>query len=350
MSSIDVEALLQPISEAAPCGENLEYETIFQELERAAQGKPETQFSEAEPPDWKQVRSKALELLGRSKDLRAVVLLGHAVLELEGWPAFSDSLALLQGLLERYWEQAYPQLDPDDNDPTFRVNAIVALCHPEGILQSVRTVPLVNAPRVGRFSLRDIEIVTGKLSVNLPEDERPKLTELNAAYLDCDLDTLQATDAALVTAADSVRTIESILTEQLGASQAPDLSDLGNDLRSAHKILAEQLAARGVKSAAADDAVATETGEDAEAAADGAATPGGGPVRGEIRNREDIVQLLDKICDYYSRFEPASPVPILLTRAKRLVHMDFLTLLRDLAPDAVAQVEALRGQTGEASE
>ncbi len=33
----------------------------------------------------------------------------------------------------------------------------------------------------------------------------------------------------------------------------------------------------------------------------------------------------------------------MLERAKRLVPLGFLELIRDLAPDAVAQAEALRG-------
>ncbi len=41
MSAIDIEQLLQPISADAPCGDDLEYDPAFGELERAAQGKPE---------------------------------------------------------------------------------------------------------------------------------------------------------------------------------------------------------------------------------------------------------------------------------------------------------------------
>ena len=37
--SIDVEQLLQPISEDSPCGEDLEYDTVFGEMTRAAEGR-----------------------------------------------------------------------------------------------------------------------------------------------------------------------------------------------------------------------------------------------------------------------------------------------------------------------
>ena len=51
---IVAEELLKPISEEAPCGEDLSEDASLQELETLARGKPETQFSAAEPPDWKQ--------------------------------------------------------------------------------------------------------------------------------------------------------------------------------------------------------------------------------------------------------------------------------------------------------
>lgn len=54
--------------------------------------------------------------------------------------------------------------------------------------------------------------------------------------------------------------------------------------------------------------------------------------------------MLDLICDYYARCEPSSPVPLLLKRAKRLVFMDFIEIIKDLAPDGLSQVELIRGQ------
>ncbi len=349
MSRIDIEALLQPLDESVPCGENLEYDPLFQDLERVAQGKPETQFSEAEPPDWKQVRAKALELLGKSRDLRALVHLAHACLHVDGWPEFSDCLVLMQRLLEQHWDHVHPQLDPDDADPTFRVNAVVALCHPAGTLGTVRHVPLVSSRKVGQFSLRDIEIAQGKLHVNLPEEDQPKLAAVTAAFMDCDIDTLQADATATAAAADATAAIEAVLTERLGATQAPDLSDLVTELRNAHKVLAEQLGARGVQPAGEEPAP-----EETDMAPDTAPAASGGPAptpgRGEITSREDIVMMLDKICAYYARNEPSSPVPLLLHRAKRLVSMDFMDILRDMAPDALGPVQALRGKADESGE
>ena len=70
---------------------------------------------------------------------------------------------------------------------------------------------------------------------------------------------------------------------------------------------------------------------------------------GEINSREDVVHVLDKICLYYERCEPSSPIPLLLQRSKRLVSANFMDIVRDLAPEGLAQVENLRGKDGSES-
>jgi hypothetical protein len=66
---IEVEQLLKPVSVEEPCRKNLSYDPGFLALEGLIAGKPETQFSAAEEPDWKAVRDACLALLGQSKGL-----------------------------------------------------------------------------------------------------------------------------------------------------------------------------------------------------------------------------------------------------------------------------------------
>ena len=95
---ISAEELLKPISEANPCGDNVEYDPAFVELDTLILGKPETQFSPAEDPDWRMVHQRCLELSVRSKDLRLATKLCLTGLKLDGLPALSEGLALLKKL------------------------------------------------------------------------------------------------------------------------------------------------------------------------------------------------------------------------------------------------------------
>ena len=131
MAVLDVEQFLEPISPELPCGDDLEYDQEFGEMERAAQPVAEQQFGETviegQEPQWKQVRSKALGLLTRTKDLRVAVLLARAVVRTDGLAGFCEAIAVVRGLVQQYWEHVHPQLDPDDGlDPTIRVNTLKA--------------------------------------------------------------------------------------------------------------------------------------------------------------------------------------------------------------------------------
>ena len=48
--------------------------------------------------------------------------------------------------------------------------------------------------------------------------------------------------------------------------------------------------------------------------------------------------MIDEICSYYAQYEPSSPVPLLLQRARRLVNKSFVEILEDLAPDGLNQL------------
>src|ERR1700730_9432422 len=61
------------------------------------------------------------------------------------------------------------------------------------------------------------------------------------------------------------------------------------------------------------------------------------------RSRQDAIRALDAVADFFRRTEPSSPIPLFLARAKRLVSKDFLEVLADVAPEAVAQARAAGG-------
>jgi type VI secretion system protein ImpA len=145
---------------------------------------------------------------------------------------------------------------------------------------------------------------------------------------------LSATAAAVNAASEHLNGIQHVLLDK--ADGIPDdLKSLSTDLREMKSLLDAQLAKRGVGEAQAGNGDSAETAE--------GASPGSQPISGTIRNRSDVVTTIDKICDYYARLEPSSPVPLLLQRAKRLVNKDFMDILRDLAPNGVAEAEVIGG-------
>jgi type VI secretion system protein ImpA len=163
----------------------------------------------------------------------------------------------------------------------------------------------------------------------------PTRASIEAAFLDADLEELKATRGAVATALEHTEHLESRFTEMVGAARAASLQPLVDVLQEAERVLVAQLQRRGVTEQPSEAAGDRE----AEAAT---ATPAGS-WDGEIRSRQDVIRVLDKVCEYYERQEPSSPLPMLLRRAQRLATMSFLEILRELTPAGVPQAEALGG-------
>ncbi len=343
MSPIDLPKLLEPVSDDEPAGPDQEYHPTYLAVFRAAEGTPSRQMGDtvvaAEEPDWSRVGGLAADLLSQSKDLRVAVLLACALLRVQGLKGLNDGLALVQGLMDRYWQGLHPQLDPDDdNDPTARVNCVLDLCDREHLLDALRSTPLIRSRVFGPIAYRDIEIAEGRSSAP-PDGHGIDPAAVNGAFKDCDIDALKEAEAAAGSALRQAQAILDTLGERIRMDQMPSLDPLTSLLSAIQKALCAHLAPRLPEA----PAVAGETDSTAPStpSAQETAHPGGTP--GQIASRDDVVRAIDKICDYYSRHEPSSPVPLLLQRARRLATGSFVDIVRDLAPDALAEIEKVCG-------
>lgn len=350
MSVIELEELLAPVAPDNPCGEDLEYDPAYGELERSASGKEEQQFGDtivpAEEPNWSEVRRRAKDLLKTSKDLRIAMYLAQSLLHQYGLAGLRDGILLVEGLVERYWDDVHPRLDPDDdNDPTMRINTLMTLCSPAAVLGPLRETPLVEVQGVGRYSLRDVQIAAGEIAPIEEDDDRPDTAAIEAAFAQGDLETLQAAHDVADGALQHAQSLERFVTEKVGAAQAPNFDDLVAVLRPMRKVLHDHLDRRG---AFRQPETPPEPEPEANGDAARAETPVAAPQQlgGEIRSREDVIRALDMVCAYYERHEPSSPLPLLINRAKRLATMSFMEIIRELAPDGLGQAETVGGLFG----
>ncbi len=333
---IDLDQLLAEASESPPCGPDLEYDAAFLELEQASRGKPEQQYGDtlvpAEEPAWPQVRRIAEQLLGRTKDLRIATMLVQALVFTEGFQGLKPGCDLLVGLIERYWDQVHPQLDPDDdNDPIMRMNALAPLADPDELLRMVREAPLLKSRQVGLLLVRDVETALEKLA---PKDgaEVYSIAQINDMMGSEDG---QAASALIGGTLESLKKLSSMLNEQVGADRAPDLRPLITTVTHLTQVCASS-------EAVPEGGDATDAGEEGAAPAGAPARAAQGP-SGDIRNRRDAIMMIDKICDYFAKHEPSNPAPLLLLRAKRLIDMNFVDIIRDMVPEGLVQIETIAG-------
>jgi type VI secretion system protein ImpA len=337
---MDLKQLLPETVEKPPCGPNLEYEAAFLELERAGQGKREQQFGSviipSEEPDWGGVRERAEALLRLSKDVRVAIWLTRSLIHELGIAGLASGLSLILQLLERYWDAVHPQLDVDEgNDPTMRINALAPLVDPDGVLRDVRRSVFVRSRSAGNLLVRDVEVALGKL---------PAPTEGKKATPDQVESIVRAAGAedmapvhAVKEAAESLAGLNRLLAGRVGVERAPDLRPLAAVIGTLQQVCDKALGTLGAPAGMP----ATETGH---------APPMSGagplPVSGAIHSREHAIRLLDAVCEYLERHEPANPAPLLIRRAKRLMTMGFVDIIHDLVPESLAQIQTIAGVKG----
>lgn len=343
MLTIDIDSLLAPVSATNPTGDNLEYDSAFLDLGRAAQPKPDQQMGgtiiPGEPMNPTTVFKQATELLAKTKDLRVACYLVQALSIARGFDGLVDGLGVVHGMVDRYWAGVHPQLDPDDNDATMRVTALAWLNTP-ALLTTLRNSSMFVSRAFGPIGLREIAIASGELPQPTQGPKYEPAT-IDAVFQEVTLEAFNALDQILSRGTTLLHGIEEVFDKQ--AAVSPDFTPLKRVLQQATSVLRPRIEA--LQQEMADLAAEQAATQAAEAATGEAPTPSRRGISGEISSREDVLKMLDKICAYYARYEPSSPLPLLLKRCRRLVPMSFKEIVGDLAPDALAKVELITGKS-----
>lgn len=328
-------AVAQPISAERPCGESLEdlhplvmLDTFRLFGQSQSPDAPAVPGDMRKPPDWVEVRHLALEGLSRSHDLRLLAYFATAALRTDGWHPFLESLVVASQWLESYWEDVHPVID---DDAMARRNALNNFADPLAVIGRLRRLPVVESRQHGRFALRDVDLALGH-HPPAADEVKPEPAAIDAAFGDMSTEALQSFQEKAAQALAGLSTIEGRMREAGGPEMAPSFESLSQIVVKLNGLLQAQLVARQT--------------EDAPLSADGSGSAvSGAPMAavGAIGSREDALRALDAVTNFFRRHEPSSPVPLLIERAKRLVSKDFLEVLHEIAPEAVAQARAAGG-------
>ncbi|KAB8310352.1 type VI secretion system protein TssA [Erwinia endophytica] len=335
---MNIEVLLAPISNDRPCGENLEYDADYMAMEQASAGKAEQQFGDtiipAEPADWNKVERLASDLLSRTRDLRVMLTLTRAWTQLRGLSGYADGLQLIKQSLLLYWEPLWPQLsDAGEYDPFYRINALAALGDKSALTSALRQAPLLRSAS-DQLSLRDAcALLDGS------KTECPEFPGGRARLMDELMRGEQPGIAAILRISEQLQTVRETLIEHLGESGIPEMEQL-------LKMVNTVAAACEVTDLAA---LIPNASVEKDPRAVAAPVTGSVPRETDWRHaqptsRSDAQLMLEKVKQYFVQHEPSHPAPLMIERVQRMIEMNFMDIIRDLAPDGVHQLENIFGR------
>ena len=347
---LDFEKLFQPISEEQPAGENLQYAGIYDEIREARradenldQGQWQTELKIANFQMVIRLAVPALET--QTKDLQIAAWLSEALVKENGFTGLRDSLKMLNGLQETFWETMFPEIDEGDMEG--RANALEWL------------------DREAAFAIKEAK-VTGGASYNFFDYEDSKKFDIPE-----NIDTLDSTDqqkfrqlAAQAEKENRVtadkwrkartasrrvfyeqlqfnldecfaahQELNRIIEEKFDRNQMPGTSLLKKALEDIQTLVKRLLEEKRAEEPDAEIETPTEeaTGERSETGAVGGNTTA--VAAGAIQNRKDALKRLADLADYFRKTEPHSPLSYLIQRAVKWGEMPLESWLQDVIKD-----------------
>jgi type VI secretion system protein ImpA len=363
----ELEAILAPIPGDQPVGTDLREDytptSVYfrlrdaradaRDAERQADspGQEGASGDEGLQAKWRPVAALASSALKEStKDLEIATWLTEALVRTAGLAGLMAGASVIGGLVERYWDDAFPL--PEEGDMEFRVAAVAGLSGQGAdgtLMQPLRKLSLFTRPDGSPFCLWQYQSSLELSGVLDPERREQRIAAGVVPFEEVEKEaraagvahwSAQRTD--LVDAMTAWEAMGRTLDEKAGPAspsciRVRDALQLMLDTcnRFAPADGAEPAPATGEPAVAG---TAASSGTAAAAAVAAGAPPAAGTVvNGPIASREQALRQLGEIAEWFKRYEPNSPIGYTLDEAMRRARMAWPELVAELIADEAAR-------------
>lgn len=349
---LDIEALLQPITEESPTGSDCRanpsavsnYQTIKSARNAARAEERNNVFSgggsQAEE-HWRKVIELAPKILKQeSKDLEVACWYVEALVRRYSYAGLRDGFAVLEGLVENFWEGLYPEIDEDGIETKVAPFAGMNGEGAEGVLIApLRNRDICQGQNVGPFTFWQYQQVLEVQRLVDEDAKEKKFKDLGYDLSDIEKAVSETSTNFLVDLRDDLqecvtlyRKVSQKLDELCGIHESPPTSNIINVLEEC--LGAVQHLGRDkfpIEEVEAEDAESTE-GENGTMDETNNAQPARAAT-GPVVSREQAFKQLLQISEFFLKTEPHSPVSYLLQKAVKWGNMPLSELMQELIPE-----------------
>lgn len=347
---VDIERLLQPISEDSPAGSDIREDTSpsspFYTIKdargaaRAAERNSMFDGGSSEADDnWRKIMELAPDILANNaKDLEIACWYTEALVRRYGFQGLRDGFKLVRGLIENFWDNLYPM--PDEDGIETRVAPLTGLNGEgaEGVLIApIRNALITEGMSVGPFNFWQYQQALDVQKIIDEEQRAERAAKVGFSVDDIEKAVAESSESFYVdlvddlgASIDAYNAISEMLDQHCGIHDAPPTSNiLGvlEDTLGAIKHIAKY------KLPSAEETSESDAGGDSVAAAAG--SPGAPAVaQGPVQSREQAFRQLSEISEFFRKTEPHSPISYILEKAVKWGDMSLAELIRELIPDS----------------
>ena len=266
----------------------------------------------------------AKAFLGRTRDLRLIVLLAKLSILGKDLQGFSICIEAIAELLDRQWERVHPRGEGDDF--SYRQMAIEALDVMPTVVIPFQFLPIAESRRHGSVSYRTWLMAKGEVAPRA-DDTFLDATAVTHVFDQVDLERLKATTASYVALAACFERVCRLWTEKAPSSGMLNLDRVVQIVAGIVSLL-ESVVRR--RDPAAIEAV-PETEEALGGSLIGASDPAYASSR--VASVAAAAAALSGVAAYFGRLEPSSPALLLVRQAEHLLGKSFAEAIHILVPN-----------------
>jgi len=361
--TIDIDALLQAISEEKPAGEDIREDfsptSIYYQIKdaRAAARTSERQNLMSDDPDaihqtvpeWNTVRELAPKiLLENGKDLEITAWYVESLIREYGFPGLRDGLKLTNALVDQYWDDLFPL--PDEDGIETRVSPLTGLNGEDGdgtLIGPITQVPLTGGYESGGFAAWQYEQAYEIETITDPEKKEARISSGGITMKSIENSVVETPTSFFATliedlneCIDEFAKLSSTLDDKCGYD-APPSSNIRNSLKRVNEIVGfltkDVVFAEETEEeiASGDESSEGQTSNNANSTP----TKTVSIESANINNRDEAFRALLKVSEFFKRTEPHSPISYNLNQAVKWGRMTLPELLAELIPDERAREE-----------
>lgn len=274
---------------------------------------------------WIELEEQLLDLFRQTKHVDMLWLLALAECQLHGIAGLRNGLDLANALLDRQWDQLHPQ--DSEADYEFRQDCLRKLDSP-ALVEALHPVVIADGRQLGKFTFGgwlDASREGGGEAQTIEQAMAETLKDQPSFYDDM---------AAMINEVNASADRLGLTVKDHFVSFRLPLTQLRAKLSQLAGLVARFT---GVAITGTDADSSPQGGSDAARPAGATSLPD------QINSREDVVKALEKLILYYTRNEPASPVPALLERAQRVATMNFREIVREFKLSATPSIHEVLG-------
>lgn len=346
---LDLDRLLDPISEDEPAGPDLRTDSSpssdYQKVKAsraAARAAERNSIHDGDNHDadehWRLIVRVAPQIIeSQSKDLEVATWLTEALVRQHGFKGLSAALSLIKGLLENFWDGLHPL--PDEDGLETRTSPLAGLNGEgsEGVLIApLRKIPITEGSDPGPFCLWQYQQAleadrapdeetraerVAKLGFSVSDIEKAVNESSTEFFSDC-LTYIQE-------AVTAYREVSDILDRHCGLDDAPPTRLIIDVLEDCGRAISH-IAQSKLGQTDADSLQISENDESTSATSSQASPASH---TGPVKSREDAFRQLSEISRFFLITEPHSPIAYVLEKAVRWGRMSLDELIVELIPD-----------------